>query len=80
MTAGIGGSVGGLVGAAAVAGAVLAGVVRGWWWRAWLRWVVVAAAAGAGAFATCLALTDGADGVLHGAGDDHEYVANLRCW
>ena len=50
---------------------------RGWWWRARLRWVVVASSIGAGAFATSLALTDGADGVLRGAAHETEYVANL---
>jgi methylthioxylose transferase len=67
----------GLVGAGAVASAVVAGVVRGWWWRARLRWVVVASSGAAAAFATALALTDGADGVLHGAADETEYLANL---
>jgi hypothetical protein len=67
----------GLVGAGAVASAVVAGVVRGWWWRVRLRWVVVASSGAAAAFATSLALTDGADGVLHGAADETEYLANL---
>jgi methylthioxylose transferase len=67
----------GLVGAAVVAAVVIATVVHGWWWRARLRWVVVASALAAGAFATMLALTDGTDGILYGAVHPTEYLANL---
>ena len=67
----------GLVGAAAIAAIVTVGVLTGWWWRA-RRWVVVAASGvGAGAFATMLALTDGADGLLNGAAHRTEYLSNV---
>ncbi len=58
--------------------AVAASWWRGWWWRAGMRSVVAASALGAGAFAVLLALTDGRDGLLHGAADKSEYYANLR--
>lgn len=67
----------GLVGAALIAVIVVATLARGWWWRARLRWVVAASSAGSGGFATSLALTDGADGILYGAIDRTEYLANL---
>jgi len=67
----------GLVAAAVVAAMVVGSVVRGWWWRARLRWVVAASSVGSGVFAVLLALTDGRDGVLHGAVHPTEYLANL---
>ncbi len=66
----------GLVAAGVVAAAVIAAAVHGWW-RMRLRWIVVAASLGAGVFATALALTDGGDGMLHGATDRTEYLANV---
>ncbi len=66
----------GLVAAGLVAAAVIVAAVHGWW-RLRLRWVVVAASLGTGAFATSLALTDGRDGVLYGAADRAEYLANV---
>ncbi|MEK7425937.1 MAG: hypothetical protein AAB131_19110 [Actinomycetota bacterium] len=67
----------GLVGAAAVGGTVILGTARSWWWRVRLRWLVPATGAAAGLFATLLALTDGTDGLLHGATDRTEYMVNL---
>jgi hypothetical protein len=67
----------GLVAAAVVAAMVVGSVVRGWWWRTRLRWVVVSSSVGSGVFAVLLALTDGRDGVLHGAVHPSEYLANL---
>ncbi|CAN5661991.1 hypothetical protein BH18ACT3_BH18ACT3_19780 [soil metagenome] len=67
----------GLVGAGIVGLVVTVAVWRQWFWRVRLRFVVLATAAAAMAFATALALTDGADGVLHGASDDTEYLSNL---
>jgi hypothetical protein len=42
-----------------------------------LRSVAAVSSLGSGAFALLLALTDGADGVLHGAVHPSEYLANL---
>ncbi|MGH9132545.1 MAG: hypothetical protein ACRDZZ_01315 [Ilumatobacteraceae bacterium] len=67
----------GLIAAAVVAAMVVGSVVRGWWWRARLRWVVAASSVGSGVFAVLLALTDGRDGVLHGAVHPSEYLATL---
>ncbi len=67
----------GLVGAGLVAAATVGAVLRGWWWQARLRWVVVASSTGAGAFALLLALSDGTDGVLYGAVHRTEYLSNL---
>ena len=67
----------GLAGAAVVAMILVASVAGGWWWRVRLRWVVAASSVGSGAFAVLLALTDGADGLLHGTSDRTEYLANL---
>ena len=67
----------GLIGAGSLAAVLLTAVATGWFDRVRLRTVVVAASLGAGAFAVLLALTDGADGVLYGASDDVEYLANV---
>jgi hypothetical protein len=67
----------GLVAAGAVALVVVLAVSYSWFWTAPLRKVALASGAGAMAFATALALTDGADGVLHGAAHDSEYVSGL---
>lgn len=67
----------GLVGAGLIATAVVVAVWRGWFERARLRVVVASTSVGAGAFAVLLALTDGKDGILFGAADDTEYLANL---
>ncbi len=67
-----------LVGAALLALWLVVSVQRGWWWRIRLRWVVVVASLAAGAFGVLLALTDGADGILHGAVHPTEYLANLE--
>ena len=67
----------GLIGAALIATILVGSVVRRWWWRVRLRWVVVASSAGSGAFAVLLALTDRADGMLYGAAHRTEYLANL---
>ncbi len=66
-----------LVGAGAIAFALSVSCWRGWWFQLRLRWVALAAAIGSMAFATLLALTDGADGILYGAEHTTEYVANL---
>lgn len=66
-----------LVGAGAVAAIVAAACASGLWWRLRLRWVVVIAAVSAGAFATLLALTDGADGLLYSVQHPTEYSAGL---
>ncbi|CAN5421447.1 membrane protein [soil metagenome] len=68
----------GLVGAGAVAVLLVVSVVRDWWSRVRLRWVVSATAMTAAVFAVLLALTDGADGVLYGAVHPTEYLANLQ--
>ena len=49
----------------------------GWWLRARTGLIIGASAVGAGLFAVVLALTDGRDGLLHGAADKSEYFANL---
>ena len=67
----------GLVGAAVVGAGVVWSVVSGWIERARLRWVVTASGLGAAVFAVLLALTDGRDGILFGAADENEYLANL---
>lgn len=67
----------GLVGAAVIAATLVGSVASGRWWRVRLRWVVAASSAGSGGLAVLLALTDGADGMLHGAVDRTEYLANL---
>ena len=66
-----------LVGAGALAAIVAAGCASGLWWRLRLRWVVLASACSAGAFATLLALTDGADGMLYSVKHPSEYSAGL---
>ncbi len=66
-----------LVGAAAVAGAVVWSVASGWVERVRLRWLMLATGVATGAFSVLLAPTDGRDGLLFGAADDNEYVANL---
>ena len=68
----------GLVGAGVMAALVACGCWRGWWFTVRPRWVVVASALGATLFATALALTDGADGLLYGARHKTEYLANLK--
>jgi methylthioxylose transferase len=50
---------------------------RGWWWRMRTRTIVPTVAIGAAVFAVLLALTDGRDGLLHGAVDPTEYLANV---
>jgi len=67
----------GLVGAVVLATIVVGSVGRGWWWRTRLSGVIAGSSAGSGGFAVLLALTDGRDGVLHGAVDPTEYLANL---
>ncbi len=67
----------GLVGAIAVAALVCFGCWSGWFWRIRQRWVIAAAAVGASAFATLLALTDGLDGLRYGAQHKTEYLATL---
>ena len=67
----------GLVVAGAVAAAVVVAVAAGWWQRTRLRWVLAASALGTGAFATALAATDGADGLLYGATHESEYLVNI---
>ncbi len=67
----------GLIGAGVVAALVIGALANGWFERARLRVVVAATSISAGAFALLLALTDGRDGVLYGAADEHEYLANL---
>ncbi len=67
----------GLVGAASVAATVIASVHTGWAERVRLRTLMVSASVAAAVFALSLALTDGIDGVLHGATDPTEYLANL---
>lgn len=67
----------GLVGAVGVGVATIVGVHRGWFLHARLRAVVLVSSVGAGLFGLFLALTDGVDGVLFGAADDAEYLANL---
>ena len=56
---------------------VVLGVVSGWTERIRLRWLLVATGLSAGAFSVLLALTDGRDGLLFGAADENEYLANL---
>ncbi len=68
----------GLVGAAVVGAVVAAACWRGWWWTVRLRWVALCSALLAMLFATSLALTDGADGLLHGVTDKSEYLVNLK--
>lgn len=67
----------GLVGAAVVA----ASVVWSIWTNRWSTWsirtVVAVTALATGTFAVLLALTDGRDGLLRGADDETEYLANL---
>lgn len=67
-----------LVAALVVAALVVAAVGSSWSMRVRLRWVVVAASVGAGAFAALLALTDGGDGLTYGAAHETEYAANLE--
>ena len=67
----------GLVGAGGLGALTVVAVIRGWFQRARLRVVVVVSSLGAGLFGLLLALTDGTDGVLFGAADDTEYLANL---
>ena len=67
----------GLLGAAMIGAVVIVGVARQWWWRCRLRWLLPLTGTAAGAFATSLALTDGRDGLLHGAVHRTEYLANL---
>jgi len=66
-----------LVAAAAVGAMVVFATWRGWWWRWRTRTIVPTVALGAAVFAVLLALTDGRDGLLHGAVDPTEYLANL---
>ena len=66
-----------LVGAIVILSATALATLRGWWWRVRVGWVVAGAAIGAGAFGVLLALTDGFDGLTHGAADPSEYWANL---
>ncbi len=68
---------GSLIGAALVGAGVVWAVVSGWVERARLRWLLVSTGLAAGAFAVLLALTDGRDGILFGAADENEYLANL---
>jgi hypothetical protein len=67
----------GLMGAGAVAVLVIAAVHTGWVERVRLRTLIASATIAAAVFAVALALTDGIDGVLHGATDPTEYLANL---
>lgn len=67
----------GLVGAAVVAAVVIVATRGGWFWTVRLRTLTFGSALAAMAFATALALTDGADGLLHGAGHGTEYVDGL---
>ena len=66
-----------LVGAGVLATIIAAGCASGLWWRLRLRWVVVISAVAAGGFATALALTDGADGMLYSVNHPSEYSAGL---
>jgi hypothetical protein len=67
-----------LVAAAIIGALVVVSVWQGWWWKVRLRWVMVASGLGSGAFAVLLALTDRTGGLLFGAGDKTEYLANLK--
>lgn len=67
----------GLVGATALAVALVAAVLAAWTVSLRLRTLVISCSVGATAFALCLALTDGFDGVLNGAEHRTEYLANL---
>jgi methylthioxylose transferase len=67
----------GLVGAGGVACAVVWAVATGWVERVRLRWLLLATGLSTGAFSVLLALTGGQDGLLFGAADDNEYLANL---
>ncbi len=67
----------GLVGAGVIALGVITATATGWWWRISTRVLVAVASISAAAFAVLLALTDGTDGLLHGATDRTEYLANL---
>lgn len=66
-----------LIGAGALALVVVVACWRDWWTVLRLRWVIIASALGATAFAVLLGLTDGLDGLTHGAADKSEYLANL---
>ncbi|MEO7369939.1 MAG: hypothetical protein ABIZ69_03695, partial [Ilumatobacteraceae bacterium] len=68
----------GWVAAGLVAIALTVSCWRGWWDSLRMRWLLVATALGSMVFAVLLALTDGADGLLHGAEDKTEYLANLK--
>ncbi len=68
----------GLVGAAIIAAIVIVAVWKAWCFRVRLRTIVGASVVAASAFAVSLALTDGADGVMYGAGHRFEYYANLQ--
>lgn len=67
----------GLIGAGAVAVGIVVAVQRCWFETARFRLVVIATSVSSGLFALMLALTDGRDGVLFGAADENEYLANL---
>jgi methylthioxylose transferase len=67
----------GLIGAGSVAAVVVWAVASGWIDRVRLRCLLAATGLAAGAFSVSLALTDGRDGLLFGAADDNEYLANL---
>lgn len=66
-----------LVGAAIVVGAVVALQRSAWWAAARLRLVAGVAGLATMAFAVCLALVDGNDGLLYGITHPSEYLANL---
>lgn len=68
----------GLVGAGAIGVLIAIGLVRGWWWRIRLRWLLIITGLAAGAFAVLLAATDGTDGLFYGAEHKTEYWINLR--
>lgn len=67
-----------LVAAAALGLSVVAATAAGWWWRLRTRTIVPLVAVGAAAFAVLLALTDGRAGLLRGAVNPTEYLANLE--
>ncbi len=66
-----------LAGAGLVAVLVAVACRSGWWFRVRQRWVLLTTSLGAMLFAVLLALNDGADGLLYGANDKTEYLANL---